>query len=339
LIQHATQSLEAGEIQEVDQEEMSGYEFHAIPLAALFSDAILNCQLYLKMPSGRFVKYRHPGFPFNAEVRRRLREYRHTHIYVRDDSGSAVNDYLEENMNQVLVDARIEAPKKAEVLYATTTHLIRDLLSRPESSDELRRSQRLVTTTAELLLSGSEMLGSVIDVISIDYFVYTHSVNVMTYSLALAKRMGVKEGDEMLELGHAALLHDLGKARIDPRIVQKRGPLTPEEFEQMKLHPALGYKALNAHGILAEAVPNAVLNHHEKLNGTGYPAGLTSPDIGLNVRIIACADVYDALTTRRSYKPALPPFDALAIMKKDMHAQFDPDVFQTFVLLMRKRTR
>ena len=317
---------------ETDQENAN--QFYGVSLNALFTDAILACQIYLKMGPSTFVKYREPGIPFTGEVRTRLRENRHTHIFVQAGEGAGLNSYLEANMKTVIADPKFNLTKKAEVLYATTTHLIRELLNQPSSSDELRRVKRVVESCAELILSQPRVLGSIIDAISIDYYTYTHSVNVMTYSIALAKCFGYPEGQELLDVAQAALLHDIGKQRVDPKITNKDGPLTEDEFEQMKQHPSLGFGSLKKSGEIEEQVLNSVLHHHEKLDGNGYPDGLSDGDIDLTVRVVTCADIYDALTTRRVYRKAYRSFPALRMMKETLSFHLDERVFREFVRML-----
>jgi len=309
-------------------------EYHGVPLNTLYVDDVVNCQIYLRMGPNLYVKYREPGVAFTAEVRRKLRENRHTHIYVRSDEEGGLNRYLEANLVKVLDDSSVEPTKKAQVLYSTTTHQIRQLLERPESPDELRRAQRIVQTTTVLLLRQPEVLSNIIDVISVDYYIYTHSVNVMSYAIALAQRIGYSEGDELLELGQAALLHDIGKVRISLDIVNKSGPLTQDEFEEMKKHPGYAHDTLQSAGVLSAGVLHTVLHHHEKLNGKGYPTGLKEHDIELEVRIISCADFFDALTTRRVYRPAYRAFPALQLMKATVGQHLDIGVFKEFVKLL-----
>lgn len=309
-------------------------EYHGVPLNALYVDDVMDCQLFLKMGPNLHVKYREPGIAFTTEVRRKLRENRHTHIYVRSDEEGGLNRYMEANLVKVLGDHNVDLPRKAQVLYSTTTHLVRQLLERPESSDELRRAQRVVEATTELLLQQSDVLSNIIDVISVDYYVYTHSVNVMIYAIALARRIGFDGGEELLQLGQAALLHDIGKMKIQPEIVNKEGPLTHDEFEEMKKHPGYAHASLQTSGVISGGTLHAVLHHHEKLNGRGYPDGLKEHDIDLNVRIISCVDFYDALTTRRVYRPAYRSFPALQLMKATVGPHLDQPVFREFVKLL-----
>ncbi len=309
-------------------------EYIGISLATLYTDSVIDCQLYLQIGTDKYVKYREPGFPFDEGVRRRLRENRHTHIFVRSDHSRSLSNYLEANLRHVLVGKKHTDQEKAGVLYSTTTHLIKVLLSDPRSRDEVRRAKRTVEHAVEYILRSPAALEHLIDISSIDYYTYTHSVNVMTYSVALGKRLGFKDGVELYELGQSALLHDVGKAFIDPGITNKDGPLTTEEFTIMKRHPIYGYMSLHSHGELSKKVLYAVRHHHEELTGHGYPHGLSSSQLELDVRIISCSDIYDALTTRRTYRSAYRIFPALRMMREWINVKVDDRVFREFVKML-----
>ncbi len=147
--------------------------------------------------------------------------------------------------------------------------------------------------------------------------------------------MGLKK-EELNLLGKAALLHDLGKSKIEPDIVNKNGSLSEKEFLAMKMHPAFGYEIAKKMGIDNKDILDGIRHHHEKLDGRGYPDGLKDSEIGLFARIIGVCDVFDALTTQRSYKKAMRSIDALRLMKEDMKNHLDADILNTFIKMLRK---
>ncbi len=146
-----------------------------------------------------------------------------------------------------------------------------------------------------------------------DSYTYSHSINVAAISVVFGEYIGLSRA-ELTTLGVAGMMHDLGKTAISNRIINKRGRLTRSEFEQIKKHPVYGLNILQKSDDIPMSVLRAVEEHHEKYNGTGYPHGLTKDDISVFGRILSMADVYDALTSDRSYKHAILPNKALAIM-------------------------
>jgi len=158
-----------------------------------------------------------------------------------------------------------------------------------------------------------------------------HSRRVTDLAVRLATKMGLTN-EELMNLRRGALLHDIGKMGIPDRILQKPGPLDPDEWAIMRTHPTLSYRMLEGIEFLRPAldVPYA---HHEKWNGTGYPRGLKGPNIPLSARIFAVVDVWDALTSNRPYHAARSPEESLAIVLEGAGNHFDPEVVRAFCTL------
>lgn len=137
-----------------------------------------------------------------------------------------------------------------------------------------------------------------------DEYTFKHSVDVATMSMIIAKKQGFSQQD-IYNIGIAGLLHDMGKSKIPLEILNKPARLTDEEFAVMKQHALLGYRILKEKDEFSTAISLAVLQHHEKMNGKGYPLGVTSEKISPYAKILSVVDVYDALVTERPYKKAL----------------------------------
>lgn len=141
-----------------------------------------------------------------------------------------------------------------------------------------------------------------------DEYTYSHCVNVSLYSMLIGKWLKLPESEIKLLL-NAGILHDVGKSKVPMEILNKRGPLTQREFDVIKKHSVYGFEIIKDIPDINEKVKNAVLMHHEKENGTGYPFGVRSTGINYFAKIISIADVFDALTSERVYKNRLTPFD------------------------------
>jgi len=158
-----------------------------------------------------------------------------------------------------------------------------------------------------------------------------HSTRVTDYTLDIARRLGLQPGTPAWEdLKRAALLHDVGKIGVSDFILHKPGPLTPEEWEEMRRHPAIGYEMLKGVRFLAGPT-EIVLSHHERFDGKGYPRALAGEEIPLGARIFATADTFDAMTSDRPYRRALPWEAAHDEIVKNSGAQFDPQVVEAFL--------
>ena len=163
-----------------------------------------------------------------------------------------------------------------------------------------------------------------------DEYTYTHSINVSILAVLLGKHLGLGKA-ALLKLGLSGLMHDAGKEFVPTHILNKPGKLTDEEFRVIKGHPLAGYNLLRKQKDMPVDVLQAVLEHHERHDGSGYPRGLRSVGIDQNSRILAIVDVYDALTSRRVYKEALPPAKALSLMFTMRDAQFAADDIDNFI--------
>jgi response regulator RpfG family c-di-GMP phosphodiesterase len=162
-----------------------------------------------------------------------------------------------------------------------------------------------------------------------DPYTTGHSLRVRRYSLRLARAIGL-DRQQCHQLSLAAKLHDIGKVGIPEEILNKPARLTEEEFSLVREHPIIGERILSP-TIRCPAILAAIRGHHERVDGTGYPDGLRAPKLPLLARIISIVDCFDALTTSRAYRDALPPFQALDILRAGAGTQFDPALVQTFV--------
>ncbi|HXW93485.1 MAG TPA: HD domain-containing phosphohydrolase [Terriglobales bacterium] len=159
-----------------------------------------------------------------------------------------------------------------------------------------------------------------------DHTTHTHLQRVRTYAVEIAKELGLS-ADEIEALRAAAVLHDIGKLAVPEHIINKPGKLTPEEFEKMKVHPLVGAEILDRVAFPYPVAP-IVRSHHERWDGSGYPAGLAGEEIPIGARILAVVDCLDALASDRQYRPAIPLDRAMARVKEKAGIWFDPNVVE-----------
>jgi len=179
-----------------------------------------------------------------------------------------------------------------------------------------------------LHLSTIETLAMAID--AKDQITHGHIRRVQIFAVGLARAMGLTDTAQIKAVEAAALLHDMGKLAVPEYILNKPGPLTPGEFEKMKLHASVGADILSAIDFPYPVVP-IVRHHHEAWNGTGYPDGLKGSDIPIGARILSVVDCFDALTSDRPYRPRLPDADALRVLVDRRGSMYDPLVVDTFL--------
>jgi putative two-component system response regulator len=193
-----------------------------------------------------------------------------------------------------------------------------------ERTAELRQAYR---TLKKAHLDSVKVLAEAIE--AKDPYTRGHSDRVKGISLKIAMQLGFStERLESLEYG--ALLHDIGKIGIKDGILQKPGPLSPEERRHIQDHPLIGAKMLEGIDFFRDKIA-MIRNHHEYFDGNGYPDGLIGEVIPLEARIIAVADVFDAMTSLRPYRRAIPIEDVLVELQKGKGGQFDPQIVEVFL--------
>jgi len=164
----------------------------------------------------------------------------------------------------------------------------------------------------------------------LDDYTYSHSLNVSLMSIIIAKWLELSD-KEIDEIATAGLLHDIGKTKIPERLLQKPGKLTKSEFEEVKKHTIFGYMMMDN---ILDATANmkySVLMHHEKIDGSGYPIGSLDEDIPLFPKIVAIADIYDAMTSNRSYRNRMCPFEVIKNFEMQTFGKLDTKVLTVFL--------
>jgi len=309
-----------------------GEKYQPIYLDSIRVDSVLDFDLYIRVDR-KYVLYRSADLPFTEGTRQKLVENRVDRLYISSECKEKYQKYIEQNLGKILTDPQVKEDKKAGILYETSTNLVKDVLSNPTYGENIQRSKDLVSNTVNYILSGREAFLNLLKITSFDYYTYTHSVNVSTFSVALAQQMGFSERKFLHELGIGALLHDIGKSKISDRILNKRSALNPIEFEIMKKHPKWGIEILADNDDIPAASYYPILQHHERGDRSGYPTGLSLDEMHLYSRIVAIADSFDAMTTERVYQKAMDTYPSLQIMFS-LKTAYDETALKAFVELM-----
>jgi HD-GYP domain-containing protein (c-di-GMP phosphodiesterase class II) len=223
---------------------------------------------------------------------------------------------------------------KAVSVKENSKLLMKDLLEDPRSGQNIKKSVIAVNNMIDCILENSDTIYDLLSLRSYDYYTYTHSVNVAVMSIGLGAAVGLNRA-EIEKLGMGTLMHDIGKSAVPHDVLNKQGKLNENEFRLIQNHVIEGETILRDHAEFpAEALP-AVLQHHEKISGKGYPFRLKGNAITKFGRISAIADCYDALTTQRPYKPAFAPFYALSLVAKET-GDYDPFLLAAFIKMLGK---
>ncbi len=189
---------------------------------------------------------------------------------------------------------------------------------------------RIIDEIVEEILLKNDILINLVDIKSMDNYTYEHSVNVTVLSLILGIELGFPK-HRLYDLAIGAMLHDVGKVYVPKEILQKKGKLTPQEYEIMKGHPKNGYEYLKNNIFVSSTARIIALQHHERIDGLGYPNHIKGDRINELSKVVSVADVYDALTSDRAYRSALPSNEAVEYIMGGASRYFDFDVVKAFM--------
>ncbi|MDO9632301.1 MAG: HD-GYP domain-containing protein [Humidesulfovibrio sp.] len=263
-----------------------------------------------------------------------------------------IDEYVPKDVEDVLIDTSIqisllgqtrplgvpittglgEELPIAKRLYADALVHVKNFVDdvRRGTDIDYRKATPLVANFIESVFRNEAAAVTLFKLRGFDEYTYTHSINVSILAVLLGKHLGLDK-PTLLKLGLAGMYHDVGKAKIPEGILNKPGKLTPGEFQTMKTHPLEGYNVMKGQADLDPEILRAVVEHHERHDGSGYPRGLRDEGIGRFSRIIAVVDVYDALTSRRVYKDAMAPAKALGMMYQLRDRDFTPNAIENFI--------
>lgn len=274
------------------------------------------------------------GIPLEGYHIEGLRSLNIGGVYITDGKDQEAKLITEISPSTQKVIERLQVDDKASVALTESVKKrvsegIQFLYSNPQAEGFTQAANSI---SDELMQAINENDAVVVDINVLkisDEYTFKHSVDVASIAMVIAKQMGMPE-EQVREIGMAGILHDLGKSQIPPEILNKPGRLTDEEFHIMKQHSLYGYNMLKDKDDIPREILMGVLQHHEKINGKGYPLGLTDRQIFKYARILSVADIYDALVTERPYKAGFSPRDAVEMIMA-MTAELDVSVINSFL--------
>ncbi|MGE4296650.1 MAG: HD-GYP domain-containing protein [Desulfovibrionaceae bacterium] len=284
----------------------------------------------------RFVLYSSQGEAFTPELRTKLFERGIKEVYILAGEMQAYEGYLEENLGILLGDESIPLNERSGALYEASLSVVKDVftqkLPKPLTKKGFERVRRLVEAGIQFL-GTKESLKHMARLISQDYDIFHHSVNVMVLTTFLLQAEEDMDAARLINCGIGAILHDIGKARMPKKLLDKRPEtLSREETDLLRTHPNLGI-ALSADVPLAGEIIHCILFHHENEDGSGYPSGLKGPEIPRYVKALSVCNLYDNLTTATEYRQAKAPFEALQQIKARQHV-FEPEMIKRLILVL-----
>lgn len=235
-------------------------------------------------------------------------------------------DELTETPTRILDDAlKTEAISELEKLFSDL-----DKNEGKLESSALRGINEISNKIVDSILVNKDYMVNILDLKMYDDYTYHHSLSVSVLSTAIGLSLGLNDA-ALFDLSLCGLLHDIGKTKIARNLITKPDKLTEKEYEIIKSHPLRGGKCVAKNELVNERIYNGIISHHEKYDGTGYPFGIKGKDIPLYGRIIAVADVYDALTSKRAYRDPNKASETIEYIMAANGSFFDPEIVNAFL--------
>ena len=293
----------------------------------------LQCDIYIQRePSAEPILYRRKTHPLQEADLARLIKRGITTLFISKSHEATYRDKVYE---EVCCDESIDPARRFQVLREINAAFFEKAF-RSDNLDEMVEFTDVLGDQLSTLLNRDDIIvEDLLSLMEFDNGTYTHCVNVSTYSLLLSTRLGIRRASDLKAIAAGALLHDIGKRKVQLSILNKPGPLTDEQREHINKHPMWGFKELAFRDDLSWGQLMMVYQHHERLDGQGYPAGITGEEIHPWARICAIADVFHALTSVRPYRNPLSPEAAIEVIEKQTKTAFDPEMVECWNTIMK----
>lgn len=314
---------------------MHCFDFIPISIATLLPSSHLGLDLYqAETETENYVLYRGSEYPLTVADLDRLRGRGIEHLFISRESQDSYKNYLRE-IATATDRENISLAVRTEAVTEVVRQIIQEAFTEDDVDQTVDAASQLGTLTADILTNDQFAVKDMLKVLHHDYATFTHSANVAFYCGMLATELGYSS-EVVEEITAGGLLHDLGKLEIRDELLRKPGKLTELEFREIRMHPTLGFKKLAHRDDLVEGQLMMTYQHHERLDGKGYPVGCIEDDIHPWAKICSVVDVYEALTSNRPYRKSMPRKKALQIMEREIGNAFDPELFKCWQSIIKQ---
>ncbi|OHB73414.1 MAG: hypothetical protein A2V70_11620 [Planctomycetes bacterium RBG_13_63_9] len=315
--------------------------FTTIPLTTLCASTSLPVDLYLKSrKDAPPVLYRQRQYPISHEDIERLVETGIRVAHVPTQQLPEYQLYLRENLDSFMVKEEIPPTQRYQFLSETARDLLHESFERGNTEVLIQTTSTLGDSMVDMVANHSLLTSELFSILRHDYETFTHSFNTASFCLLLAKGMGITNLDELKEVATGAMLHDVGKLHISNAILNKTTPLTDMERRVIPQHPRDGFIMLCQREGFSRGQLMMVYQHHERLDGSGYPVGQSGGGIHCLARFCAVVDVFDAMTSHRPYRRAVSVPKVLDYLDSQSRGALDKEIvrcWNTMIATCRER--
>jgi HD-GYP domain-containing protein (c-di-GMP phosphodiesterase class II) len=307
-------------------------------VCGLLAADVAAVDVYLPGAAGKApVLYRGARSDAQAVDLQRLRQHGVSHVYVRGDALHNCERAIEQRLSALLANPRLASADKAHLLHTAGVFVARELLNAPTPAAQIERAAGLADRIIEGLLHDPEIAAYLLQMAGHERSTASHMQMVSSLAVIFGAEVMGDDVSGLKDLALAGLLHDVGKLSIPSATLQKKGPLEDEEVRLVHQHPIESVRLIGSDANVSINVRQIILQHHERLDGRGYPLGLTARDLPLPTRILSIVDSFHAMIGPRAYRAPLSVAEANRIMALQAGTQFDKDLLTYWAALCARQ--
>lgn len=311
------------------QEYRHNAEYFPVPVDALKSNN-LEMDIYLIYANNRVVLYRARGTSYSAADSASILKKGISHFYVPITQHRQFQSALKAQIVNSYDDPTIGNTERARIVRGACSKMIEDFMHDPTRPGLTDSIDEMATQFNSWMSEDQSKFSYLLEMSDHDFYTTTHMINVGIACGMLGAELLGTDDPLVPKLMYGGLIHDIGKAGVSVEVLNKEGKLTDDEWAQIRRHPQNGADILKKQPNQEAITVDMTLNHHERLDGKGYPNGLTESELTLPSKICAVVDIYDAMTSARPYRGPIPPRTVLDIMRKDVGTAIDQTIFEAW---------
>jgi putative nucleotidyltransferase with HDIG domain len=307
-----------------------GYE--PVPARVLTDISTLPCDLYI-WRGPRPILYASRGGELRKVV---ARAQRGMSFLVREIDSDLLRGALAASLPRVLMNQKVSPAERSKTAYSIAAKVLMPVFTRENALDRdgLLLTHKVIDSITLHLIDDEEMVWAMVATMQKHVATHAHAINTAVYGIVLARFMQLGPADTIRDVARGGLLHDIGKNRVPRVVLDKPAALDGPEWQVMRTHVKSGYDMIIRALGYPPSYAHIVAEHHERCDGSGYPAGRVATGIPIDAQLVAVVDAFDALTTRRPYRAAVTAFDALHLMRVAMRGQFNDEILREFIRLL-----
>ena len=314
-----------------DSLKVAEKSYYRVP-ANLYQDGDIIREDLFFFDTTKYILYRPKHLPWTAGDRLLLEQADIRELFIQCDNRDSHLQFLEDHLGRIIEEPLLEADAKAQILYNTSKSLVSQIFHQPKMSDNIRRSVGIIRFSIDYISHDLQNLSRLMKLATDDFSEYTHAVHVGYYAIRLAHARGIREFNKISALGVGALLHDIGKLKIDRNILEKPDSLTNDEKKELEKHAGYGYELVHDTHNVPELSERLILQHHERPDGSGYPEGLQGGEMEPLAEILSISDEYDTMIRNHPYQHALNSEDAIDVIR----SRFSEDLVEHLICILKE---